>query len=670
MPTTEVGAAPDLPPPEARSRRRPPRDPDRRLRARRHAHRSRRRAPGAAGVGRAARRAVRRVGAERSDRQRPLGTLPRLAEALDAIGYRADAQHARGAPAGVDVVVDAARLRSPALRLRERQLADPAGRDPAPHHHPPGRPAAAGRPRARRPRSSASAGGSSTSCAARATSRPTCASTRGPARRPGAVDLYVRIDAGPSYPLGPDHVHRQPRDLHRGDRPDVPPPRLGQRSGSSPVPFTQKQLREDIDAPRPSATGPSATSARASRTDFSVQKSIDRDAKNVRLGITDQRAQADQPSRSRATAQQSSSTLQDELTLFDARLVRRLRGRPPAPTPSSATTSSRATSSRASSGVASGSSADEERIVFIVDEGPELKVRDVEFVGNRVAARRGAGRGRLGAHATRSWLGLGAGGYVTGQQMEQDVERLVEHYHARASPRPRPTSTPRPRGEALGALGADRRRRRDRVARREGDLRALHDRRGPARDRSAPRTSAPPTASPLPYDQQFLLESVTAAPGRALHPGGGPRGRPPPRAPARRRRLLRRDASSPTSSRTGDRRRAHLGAQARPARARRPDLRARQLRHHARDHPRADPAALGRLLTTTAIERGQRNLGFLQLFNNATPISFPGKDEKRAVVPMVVEVEERYEQYSVIHALAWRRGPAWGWSGCARSRST
>jgi outer membrane protein insertion porin family len=62
------------------------------------------------------------------------------------------------------------------------------------------------------------------------------------------------------------------------------------------------------------------------------------------------------------------------------------------------------------------------------------------------------------------------------------------------------------------------------------------------------------------------------------------------------------------------------------------------------------PLQPGGYLTTTAVERGQRNLGFLQLFNNASPISFPGKDEKREVVPMVVEVEERYEQYSVLHA--------------------
>jgi outer membrane protein assembly factor BamA len=61
------------------------------------------------------------------------------------------------------------------------------------------------------------------------------------------------------------------------------------------------------------------------------------------------------------------------------------------------------------------------------------------------------------------------------------------------------------------------------------------------------------------------------------------------------------------------------------------------------------PIRSGDYLTTTAFERGQRNLGFLQLFNNASPISFPGKEDGQTVVPMVVDVEERYEQFNLLH---------------------
>ena len=63
----------------------------------------------------------------------------------------------------------------------------------------------------------------------------------------------------------------------------------------------------------------------------------------------------------------------------------------------------------------------------------------------------------------------------------------------------------------------------------------------------------------------------------------------------------------------------------------------------------------GDYLRTTPVERSQRDIGFLQLFNNATPISFPGKDDRPLngsadqSVPMLVNVEERYEQYQVLH---------------------
>ncbi|HVV48390.1 MAG TPA: BamA/TamA family outer membrane protein, partial [Polyangia bacterium] len=66
----------------------------------------------------------------------------------------------------------------------------------------------------------------------------------------------------------------------------------------------------------------------------------------------------------------------------------------------------------------------------------------------------------------------------------------------------------------------------------------------------------------------------------------------------------------------------------------------------------------GDYLGTTAVERSQRDIGFLQLFNNASPISFPGKDDPptngaaQKVVPMVVNVEERSDQYSVLHVGA------------------
>jgi outer membrane protein assembly factor BamA len=152
----------------------------------------------------------------------------------------------------------------------------------------------------------------------------------------------------------------------------------------------------------------------------------------------------------------------------------------------------------------------------------------------------------------------------------------------------------------------------------------------------------------LPYPHAFLLESVTLRPGDPFSPAAV-------REDGRRLERLLGDAGYPSVSlepeaaRTGDAEaltwviktgpRTRLGPMfVRGNFVTRPETVLEQI-----------PLRSGDLLTTTAIERGQRNLGFLQLFNNAAPISFPGKDDKRDVVPMLVQVEERYEQYSVVH---------------------
>jgi outer membrane protein assembly factor BamA len=56
----------------------------------------------------------------------------------------------------------------------------------------------------------------------------------------------------------------------------------------------------------------------------------------------------------------------------------------------------------------------------------------------------------------------------------------------------------------------------------------------------------------------------------------------------------------------------------------------------------------GSLLTTRAVERAQRNLAMIQLFNNPNPVSFPSEDPHQPVVPMVVEVEERHDHFGIV----------------------
>jgi outer membrane protein assembly factor BamA len=60
------------------------------------------------------------------------------------------------------------------------------------------------------------------------------------------------------------------------------------------------------------------------------------------------------------------------------------------------------------------------------------------------------------------------------------------------------------------------------------------------------------------------------------------------------------------------------------------------------------PLRTGSILTTTATERAQRNLALVQLFNNASPISFPAENFNDSEVPMVIEVEERHDHWGVV----------------------
>jgi outer membrane protein assembly factor BamA len=58
----------------------------------------------------------------------------------------------------------------------------------------------------------------------------------------------------------------------------------------------------------------------------------------------------------------------------------------------------------------------------------------------------------------------------------------------------------------------------------------------------------------------------------------------------------------------------------------------------------------GKLVTTTDSERSQRNLALIQLFNNASPLSFPPELQAGDTYPMLVEVEERHDHWGVARA--------------------
>jgi outer membrane protein assembly complex protein YaeT len=468
-----------------------------------------------------------------------------------------------------------------------------------------------------------------------------------PGSDPGSLDLYVTVQLGPAYPLGPitftgNHaISTEDLDqmFRHGDWITL---------WNTPVPFTQKQLREDMDAVTKRYRALGFAGVRVT-TDFSVQKSVDRAAKNVRIGIAINERKRIAVA-FEGNASQSVSSLQDQLTLF-------IRGSyDDFEVGASADALQRHYQQQGNFFARvdwrrERLSADEERIVFSIDEGPRLRVRAVEFVGAHALPPRELAE-VVTVRPYPLW-GIGSGGYATGKQLDQDVERLRQHYRDRGFLEARVRVDAATAEAALGQLGAT-------VAGAETTSRGAADLfvrftvdEGP-RLTLAAETFRSTDATPLPYGDAFLLDSVALRPGAPYAP---------PLVSADAKRLVRLfgDAGYPSATVSPDVDRkgndvalawtATLGPRMRvgPVFVRGNfTTRAQTILEQIRLGP-------GDYLGTTPVERSQRDIGFLQLFNNASPISFPGKEARptngapEKTVPMVVNVEERYDQYSVVH---------------------
>ena len=460
----------------------------------------------------------------------------------------------------------------------------------------------------------------------------------------GATDVTINVTRGSPYPLGPlaitgntvipgDEIDRMFR--HRD----------WQTAWIRPAPFTAKQLRIDLDALAKKYRERGYVGARVT-SDFSVATSVDHVAKNVRLGVTvNERKHVVVVFEGNRHV--SSGTLKDELTLFDrgsyddhevsvsadtleryyeqhghffARVDWRREHISPA----------------------------EDRIFFEIDEGPELKVRGVSFAGNK----------SLGGDELRDvvtvrtfpvlgYIGLGEGGYVTGRQLQQDAERLVEHYRGLGFPDVKASGEAATSPDALGLVGAIA-AAAETTSRQASAIYVRFTIEEGSRVILASEDFRSDDGAPLPYAKPFLRDSLTLRPGEPYRVGLL-------REDGRHLERLMGDAGYPAASvepdveRTGDKVSLTWVVKAGTRTTVGPIFVRGNFATKERTILEQVPLRTGDLLTTTAVERGQRNLGFMQLYNNADPLSFPGKDEKRPRVPMVVEVEERYEQYSVVH---------------------
>ncbi len=459
-----------------------------------------------------------------------------------------------------------------------------------------------------------------------------------------AIDLKIRIDRGPDYPVGPVTVIGNTAlpaaeiesKFHHLD---------WRKLWTGPVPFTVRRMRDDIATVTERYRDVGYPGARASST-FDPERSIDRKNKNVAVVI-----QVNERKRVavafEGNSRESASTLRDRLTLDE-------RG--------------------SYDDYEAGVSADaiqqhyqnrgyffarvawrrekiteaEERLVFVVDEGPQLKVRAVEFVGNRALSADDLSEVvTVRTFPLLGYIGLGTGGYVTARQTALDAERLVQYYRARGFADAQAHGEVSTAREAFGMVGATAAAAQT-VARQATSIYVRFTINEGPLVRVASEDFRSVDKTRIPYHPTFIRESLSMRSGDAFRPGLL-------REDARRIERLLGDAgyvvatAEPDVEREGNAVRVLWKIKTGP-RIRVGPIFVRG-NFVTKDETILEqiPIRSGDYLTTTAFERGQRNLSFLQLFNNAAPISFPGKEAGHTVVPMVVEVEERHEQFNVLH---------------------
>jgi outer membrane protein insertion porin family len=296
---------------------------------------------------------------------------------------------------------------------------------------------------------------------------------------------------------------------------------------------------------------------------------------------------------------------------------------------------------------------DADRIVFTIDEGPVLKVRGVEFAGNhKVSSSTLAEEIRTKEFPFLGALGLGEGGFATPRQIELDVQSLVDYYEGvgrrgtkvRAEIAPAPCQW-RPAPTGFQAVIP----REDEPVWRRSD--ALYVRflieEAPLVWVENMRFVSLDPETPLPRDDLFLRKSLRTVLGAPFQPAVVRRDE------ERIKRLMgdegyRNATVESRIEREGDRvtivwtiklgSQVHVG----PVFVRGNFL---TTEHTILTWSEIRP---GSLLTTRAVERAQRNLAMIQLFNNPNPVSFPSESPHQPVVPMVIEVEERHDHFGIV----------------------
>lgn len=459
---------------------------------------------------------------------------------------------------------------------------------------------------------------------------------------PAQIDLIIRIKLGPSYPLGPVNVSGAtaiPTD-------DIVDSLHHSIAWVVAQPFRLTTLREDETALVARYRRAGFPGVRI-RDDFNPETSLDRQGKQVRLNLEVKERRhievAFEGNRSRGTG-----SLQDALTLSTRGAYDDVEAA------TSATALERFYHEHGHMLVKvtwrrERISQDSDRLVFVIDEGPALKVRGISFVGNRsVTTDVLEDHIRTKEYPTLGFLGLGEGGYASLRQLELDVQSLVDHYagighpdtkvRADIAPSPgqwRPLS-PAPESDDTLWRTADSLYVQFTIEEsplvRVGSMRFQCSQPGEA----------------LPHPDAFYMASLRTAVGGPYQPS-----------------FIRRDEARITRALGDD---GYRYAQVEAQTVRHGDGVDITWQIKTGPQVRVGPVFIrgnfvttddtiltwaelhsGDVLTTRKVERAQRNLALIQLFNNPSPLSFPSIGPSDPVVPMLVEVEERHDHYGVFH---------------------
>jgi len=462
---------------------------------------------------------------------------------------------------------------------------------------------------------------------------------------PAGVSLLVRVNLGPAYPLGPLTVTGATA-LPSDDIADSFRHGKWYSFWMLPQPFRRGVLRQDIASLVGHYRRIGFPGVRV-QDDFDPATSLDREAKNVRLAI-DIRERRHVEVAFEGNRTRSAGSLLDYLTLLAHGAYDDVEAA------ASATAIEHAYHENGHMLVKvtwrrERLSEQSDRLVFVIDEGPLLKVRGIYFEGNRaVSTDVLADRIRTHVFPFLGILGLGEGGFASLRQLELDVQTLADHYAAVGYPDTKVRAEIAPKPGRWRPLPATIDQAEEAVWR---DADSLYVRflieETPLVWVAGMEFQCVVPGESLPRAEEFFMDSLRTVLGAPYQPAYIKRDE------GRIKRALgdegyRYAQVEAKTERHGDQMhvawQVKLGPQVHVGPI---FVRGNFLTTEGTIRTWAE-LRTGDVLTTRGTERAQRNLALIQLFNNPNPVSFPGATASDPIVPMVVEVEERHDHFGVI----------------------